>query len=287
MNEQPLHPAVRKLAESTRFLPDEILSRDYTWGDHDEGLRFALLGSYHELRDLAAALTVGRQVEGDPLTQAQIVLGQYHAAFRDLEAILLGASDEILDRPPAEDEWPLRQVMAHMIGADRGFFALVYYALDQYRSGLEPVRPEATVLVSLYGPLEDFDEVMEGGNLAAIMNYHQDHHDRILHEFADLNDEELWALSRFWEPEPKTVRYRLHRFDAHLRQHTIQAQKTLAALGFYPSEALHLLRLVYNALAEVEGSLIGAWDFGFSHCEELAATIRDRSADVAARTGEA
>jgi hypothetical protein len=285
MNESTLYQAVRQLAGLTHALPDKSLDLEWTWRDHDEGLRFALLGTYHELRDLSVTLAAGRLAEGMPVNAAQHVLGQYHAAYRDLEAILLGAGDGDLDRIPGEDEWPLRQILAHMIAADRGFFALVHYAVDQHQSGLQPSRPSAEDLKSLYGPGEEFDQVTDSGDLAAIQDHHQALHSRILHELAEISPEELWAPSRFWEPEPFPVRYRLHRFDAHLRQHTIQVEKTLAALGHVPSEALRLLRLVYNALAEVEGSLIGAWDFGYRQQSKLAATILGRSEEVAAVAG--
>ena len=286
MDETTLYQAVSTLAGVTRTLEDSDLDLEWRWRDHSEGLRFALLGTYHELRDLAVTLMAGRLAEGMPVTTVQHLLGQYHAAFRDLEAILLGAADGDLDRIPVEDEWPLRQVLAHMIGADRGFFALVYYAVDQHRSGLEPSRPSADELKALYGPGESFDEVLDNGGLASIQAYHQELHNRILHEMAGLNPDELWALSRFWEPKPLPVGYRLHRFDAHLRQHTVQAEKTLAALGHAPNEALRLLRLVYNALAEVEGILIGAWDFGYVQQSQLAASIMKRAEEVAAVSGK-
>jgi uncharacterized damage-inducible protein DinB len=281
MNETTLYQAVKTLAGVTHTLDDADLDLDWTWRDHSEGLRFALLGTYHELRDLSVTLMAGRLAEGIPVTAAQHVLGQYHAAFRDLEANLLGVADGDLDRIPAEGEWSLRQVLAHMIGADRGFFALVYYAVDQHRSGLQPSRPSAEELKALFGPGEEFDQVLDNGDLAGIQEYHQDLHNRILHEMAALSQDELWALSRFWEPEPQPIRYRLHRFDAHLRQHTIQVEKTLAAIGHVPSEALRLLRLVYNALAEIEGILIGAWDFGYTQQSQLAVAIVNRAEEVA------
>ena len=54
------------------------------------------------------------------------------------------------------------------------------------------------------------------------------------------------------------IEFRLHRFDAHLRQHTIQVEKTLLAVLGFPSEAKQLVRIVCAALADVEGILIGA-----------------------------
>src|SRR3712207_6856353 len=43
------------------------------------------------------------------------------------------------------------------------------------------------------------------------------------------------------------LRFRLHRFDSHLRQHTIQAGKTLEGIGRAPSEAKRLLQLIYRS----------------------------------------
>jgi hypothetical protein len=53
------------------------------------------------------------------------------------------------------------------------------------------------------------------------------------------------------------VEFRLHRFDSHLRQHTIQIERTLQQLGVDPTESKRLLRLIYNALAQAEGYAIG------------------------------
>jgi hypothetical protein len=58
------------------------------------------------------------------------------------------------------------------------------------------------------------------------------------------------------------MRFRLHRFDSHMRQHTIHAEKTLTALLGPPPETQRLLRLIYQAWAEVEGVLIGSPDTG-------------------------
>jgi uncharacterized damage-inducible protein DinB len=282
VNEPRLYWAVSQLARVMVGLSDETLGQEWKWRDHGEGLRMALLGTHHELRDLAVTLASGRLAEGIPVTAAQHILGQYHAAFRDLEAVLLGAEDDDLDRPPAEDEWPLRQVLAHMIRADRGFFGLVYFAVEQQRTGQQPSRPTTEDFKSLYGTDDDSDQVIDGGGLLDILDYHQALHERILHELAGLSQQDLSALSPFWEPEPLPVRYRLHRFDAHLRQHTVQAEKTLAAIGHTPNEAWRLLRLVYNVLAEIEGSLIGAWDYGIDRRQEVAKMISNRADEIAA-----
>lgn len=281
MNESALYGAVTQLAGLMQGLPDEDLDRLWTWRDHDEGLRFALIGSYHELRHLSVTLDADRTAAGFPRTAAQHALGHYHAAYRDLEAVLLGVTDEELDKPPAEGEWPLRQVLGHIIRAERMFFTLAIVAIRQGRNGEPPSRPSAKDLETLVGSKQSFERILDQGTLPGIFGFYGDLHRRILVDLSGANEDDLQALSRFWEPEPLPVIYRLHRFDAHLRQHTIQVEKTLAAIGRRPNEARRLLRLVYNALAGAEGFLIGASEFGTAYCNGAAAAINARNEEIA------
>jgi len=49
------------------------------------------------------------------------------------------------------------------------------------------------------------------------------------------------------------VRFRLHRFAAHLLEHTIQCEKTLASLGWRPTEGRRIVRQLAALLGEIEG----------------------------------
>jgi hypothetical protein len=135
-------------------------------------------------------------------------------------------------------------------------------------------------LRALVGPRKKFKELMKGSDLAGILAYYEAHHNRVLEETAGWGDADLAALSPFWEKAPKTVHYRLHRFGAHLRQHTVQAEKTLIAIGRPASEVKKLLRLVFNALAEAEGAIIGAGDFGREQIQGLGERIVVRAEKV-------
>ena len=70
--------------------------------------------------------------------------------------------------------------------------------------------------------------------------------------------------------------------DAHLRQHTVQIEKTLEALVGAPSEAQRLLRLIYAALADVDSMIIGDWGHGKNERNELAGKINVRADEVRA-----
>ena len=106
-----------------------------------------------------------------------------------------------------------------------------------------------------------------------LLAYHTDLHRRILAEFCLIRETEIDLPSFYWEDEPYPLRFRLGRFESHLRQHTIQIDKTLTALGRLPGEPLRLVRMVYAALAEAEGARLGAESLGAELVTDTAAKI--------------
>ncbi len=249
MSKDALYQAVLRLAESTTGLTEPDLERPWNWGDYEEGVRFAFFRTYEELRTLAAQ-------QSHPLTPAQAALAQYHLAFRDLQAVLIGITDEEATRKAAEGEWPINRIVPHIIEADRSFYAMIHYTLERARSKEErpPAMPEEEF--NTFWKSDNFDGIVETGSLRAMLDYYEGWHQRVVETFASISNEELCLPSMFWESKPYPVEFRLHRFDAHLRQHTIHAEKVLTKLGHEPTEAKRLLRLIYAALAEVESKAL-------------------------------
>jgi hypothetical protein len=258
-------------------LSDADLERPWAWGDYSgEGARFAFFRVYEELRTLAA--------RGHALTNAQRILAQYHAAYRDLQAALLGVDDALASTPPAEGEWPAKKALAHIIDADLGFLCGILYALQQHRAGnWQPSKiPDAFWEAQLGMPFAEFEAMLDGP-LARATAYHQQLHDRILREFASITDDELEKPAMYWESEPLAIRFRLHRFDSHMRQHTVQIDKTLAALGHGPTEVRRLTRHIYAAWAEAEGANLGTSESELS--QQTAETIAILTASIAQALG--
>ncbi len=280
-----LAEAVSTFAQTTQTLSAADLDRPWAWRDYtEEGIRFAFFVTYQELRELAVTMWQARQEHGQPPTSAQLILAQYHAAYRDLHAALLGLEAEPANQPPAEAEWPVRRVLAHILGADLGFYAVVRYTLDRHR--LNDGRP-AQVSEEALLPLLGLDEAAYGALMREpvekLLAYYDTHHTRLLGELAGLAEAELELPSTYWENEAMPLRFRLHRFDAHLRQHTVQIDKIRLAISQPPTEAQRLLRLIYAALAEVEGAQLGVPDLGQAQWQALARTIASRAEDLAAR----
>ena len=243
--------AVEALVRKTVGLSDAQMGEPWKWRDYDEeGLRFALLMTHHELRDLAVRLAAKRTGR----TQAQAVLAQYHQAYRDLSSVLASVRDGDLDIVPAPEEWPVREVLKHMLGAEYGFLRVCTFALQRRKAGnaAEPTDAEWEASGPAFiEPRNAATTSLASASVEGARNVFADIHMRILRDLGGIADADIDAPSWFWDGQ-MPLRFRLHRFEEHLRQHTVQLDKTLGMIDRAPSEAHRLIRNIYNALADVE-----------------------------------
>ena len=263
-------------------LTEKDLEREWKWKDHDEeGIRFACFVTLQELRQLAVTLSAPSTTLRTKPTPAQHILNQYHAAYLDLQAAILGLSPEDADRIPAEGEWHVRRVYSHILGADIGFTAVVRFALEGHRAGTwkrDPMSDEDEA--RLVGMNEEQYKALINGPLDGMLAYHREFHPAILEEFSKITDDELGLPSTFWEETRFPIRHRLHRYEAHYVQHTIQIDKTLVAIGQAPSESKQLIRKIYAALAEAEGTMIGAEKMDDAAILATASSIAERTEEI-------
>jgi len=265
---------------TTLMLPlsEKDLEREWRWKDHDEeGIRFAFFVTLQELRQLAVTLSTLRTKP----TPAQHILRQYHAAYMDLQAALLGLSPEDAERAPADGEWPVRRVYAHILGAEINFTITVRYALEKHRAGTwTPERMSDEDEYRLAGMSEEQYRALSRGPLEEMLAYHREFHRATIEEFSKITDTELDLPSTFWEETRFPIRHRLHRYEAHFAQHTVQIDKTLAAIGQAPSESKRLVRKIQAALAEAEGLLIGVEKTDDTAILATASSISERTREI-------
>ena len=275
MSTTELAIAVKAFADVGVRIPEPELEReDWEWRSYD-GLRFAYLLTYQQLRELASATTTERLAQAQPPSTAHRILAQYTGAYRDLHGALAGVNDSEIDVPPAEDEWPLRAVIGHMMHVQAAFLAIITYAVERQRTGDgRPVEISQAEVDRRRGT-QNYD-----GTLAELMGRYDELHRRVITELADIGEDELAAPSLWWEGWEVETRFRMHRFDAHLREHLIQVDKTLAGIGHPPTEPERLVRLIYNALGEAEGAGIGAPTVLGDRRRELAEEISARAQDI-------
>ena len=276
-----LNRAVAAFLEGSARLTERELEGEWAWREYDDGVRHAFFRTYEELRGLAVIIADRRQVS-QPLTSAQRILAQVHQAQIDLDAVLLGVTDDLGGTAPTEGEWSVQQTMRHIIGTERQFYGRIHYAVERQRSGTDrPLEMPEDELETFIGAHLN-REALAPLPLTAVRLAMAGLHDRILTELVDFSDDDLLAPSVWWEERPYDVRFRMHRFDSHLRQHTVQIEKILVALREGPSEAKRLARLVLGALAEVEGNLLGAPEVAADLIQEFVDELGARTASVAA-----
>lgn len=284
MSQSPLEQAVKSFGAVMLPLPDSALDTKWVWHAHDEeGIRFTFFRTYQILHDLAVRIIDHRTKHGPAITTASRILALHHRAYRDLYGVLAGARPGELDKAPAEGEWPLRTVLLHVSEAETGFLLQIEFALERQRGAGGQARRmtkdefEAAISRPQYQGLDD-----EGGEIEDILARYDGLHSYILTTLHSLRDEELEYPSMWWEDEPFPIRYRMHRWAAHLFQHTVQAEKTLVDIGHPPSETERLMRQIYLALGEVEGALIGAPDALSDTQQGVADEIRHYAKQVSA-----
>jgi hypothetical protein len=273
-----LESAVQDFSALMLPLSEKDLEREWKWKDHDEeGIRFAFFVTLQELRQLAVTLATART----KLTAAQHILSQYHAAYLDLQAAVLGLSNDDAERSPSEGEWSVKQAYAHILGTDFGFSAVIRYALEGHRSHhwtSKPIPEEE--YPRLYGLSEAEYDTLMVSPFDNMLAFHRGLHNRIMDEFKTISDAELDLPSTFWEDTRFPISHRLHRYEAHFTQHTVQIDKTMAAIGQDPSESKQLMRRIYAALAEVEGQMIGAEKMDDAAILATASSISNRSNEI-------
>lgn len=273
-----LENAVQDFTDLMLPVSEKDLEREWRWKDHDEeGIRFAFFVTLQELRQLAVTLSA---VRSRP-TVAQHILGQYHAAYMDLQAAVLGLSNADAEQPPAEGEWSVKQAYTHILGTDFGFSAVVRYALERHRSNTwTPDRIPEEEYPRLYGISDEEYDALRASPFDQMRSFHRGLHLRILEEFATISDRELDLPSTFWEDTRFPIRHRLHRYEAHFTQHTIQIDKTMVAIGQPPSESKRLLRRIHAALAEAEGWMIGTENMDDAVIHATASSIAERTKEI-------
>jgi DinB superfamily len=278
MFDHQLAQAVESFSSVMLPLSEDALGNTWAWKDHDEdGIRFAFFVALQELRQLAVTLSAFRPKP----TPAQHILSQHHASYLDLQAAIFGTSKEDAEKAPAKGEWSLKKTYAHILGGDIGFAAVIRYALEGHHAGNwtpdKMMNEDADRVVNMTD--EEYEELIND-SLENMLAFHKKFHSEIIDEFSQITDSELELPSTYWEETRFPIRHRLHRFEAHIVQHTVQIDKTLVAIGQAPSESKRLIRKVFGALAEAEGMMIGTEKMDDTAVLSTASSIEERTKEI-------
>jgi uncharacterized damage-inducible protein DinB len=173
-----------------------------------------------------------------PMNDADRILVLAQRAFGDLRGLLLAVPDALLDREPAKGEWSIRRTMEHAIQVERSYRANAQHAL--LRDDGEPLT-----LPAERRPKPDPDDT--AGDATAIVAALARRRAETDATLAGTDSDRLSRPSQ-WSaadtPFAVDVRFRLHRFSAHLVEHTQQIDKTLRQLGQAQTDAQAYIRQI-------------------------------------------
>lgn len=258
-------------------LTAQDLDRQWVWRDYtDDGLRFALLRTYEELVELRTHLRAERASSDQPLSKAERLLGEYHRAFRGLEAMLYGLSNEQADLEPEPGEWSVRRTLGHVLTAELGFLPVVKLALEAESRGDAPTKPTEQDWDRFVGLSDEEYDALMAAPITEMWSAYAEWHERVLEELQVISDSQLQAPSRYWEEDAYTVEFRLLRFSSHRFQHSVQIEKSLRSSVGPPTEASRLVRELARVRADIESVRIGSPTVGKQRVDELAETLQER-----------
>jgi hypothetical protein len=217
-------------------LDAEALGRKWTWRDGTIDVRYALYRTLEEAQEAYASATPG------PHPESRRILALAQRALGDLSGLLVGVPAELLDRVAREGEWTLREVLGHLVIIERRYALQTLWAIE--RTDGDPMRiPENRLATAA--------QVEVGGDVGVLLG-------RLASARYETNrrldDVAPAAMTRPtpWLTWQLDVRFRLHRFAAHLVEHTVQCEKILGALDFHQTEGRRIVRRVTAALAELD-----------------------------------
>jgi len=241
-------------------LDHEVLSRPWGWRGGMIDARYALYRALEEAQEAQVRVAAGLHPE------PRRILALAQRAFGDLRGLLAGLPAERLDAAPRAGEWSIRETLHHLIVIERRYAVQTLYAVE--RADTEPVRiPDARLPTPA--------QIEAGGDVEALLARLGDARAETNRTLGDLTPA---AMTRptVWVKIDVDVRFRLHRFAAHLVEHTVQCETTLDTLGWRPPEGRRIVRRVTAALGELEG--LGA----HAAARDVEARLAERLASVTA-----
>ena len=262
-----------------RRIPDASLTKPWTWkGGSEEELRYGFyrIGEAFERAgiDADASLRATGTHRGRPAD----LMAPATAARWDLQGLLIGLDDSAWDADPGGDEWTIRQTLGHVVSGQRHYGVATAWWQDQGYRADDPDLPPATpepVFEGLPG-----EEIEGEGSPAEVRDRLDAVVDRSAERLAGLPTDRL-GLGTRWSGFAVDIGFRIGRWSSHIREHTVQVEKTLVMLDLRPTEVDRLVRLALAAWGRAEGVV-----YGFEEADPAVRILAEAAAGARATATE-
>jgi hypothetical protein len=232
---------------------DAALEGAWRWRPDDPSdadVRYGLFRIYEALEEAVAAVARGRAALGGDrtapavptLATATLAKWALHGAIAPLEA-----GD--LDADPGGGEWSIRRTVGHVLAVQESYGWTSAWFIS--RAGMPDAgeyAPDGAL------PADPDEETVANGDAAAIRARLDGLLDAAAERFGGLDADALAVPGR-WSGLPVTIDFRLGRLGSHIREHTIQVDKTLAMIGRSVTEVERLVRLASESFGRLEATI--------------------------------
>ena len=286
--ERPVSPALRvarldvlSAIVDLRRVPDAGLTLPWAWkGGSEEEVRYGFyrISESFELAGIEADAQI--RGAGKPRGRAADLIAPATAARWDLQGLLMGLDEPAWDADPGGEEWTIRQTVGHIIESQRYYgVGTAWWQEQGYRAddpNLPPVTPDAA-----YEGLPD-EEAEAAGSPTEVRDRLDVVLDRAVERLAGLPEDRL-AVGARWSGFSIDVGFRLGRWSSHIREHTVQVEKTMVMVNRSPTEVDRLVRLILAAWGRAESTMYGAIgaEDAIGILAKAAASARTTAAEVA------
>ena len=261
---RPLPPAlagaradVTAAAHDLLAIPEAALTRPWAWigGVEDQEVRYGAYRAAEALEQAEIEARAAASVADADERQVARIVGATTAARWDLHGLLLPLDERQLDADPGAGEWSIRLVMGHIINGERAYSWANAWVQGHGPDPEDPAR-QIRVEESFWDALPDEATTEAAGTIDDLLARMDAVTDLSAERLAGLPDDKL-AIPTRWAGFPVTLGFRFGRWASHIREHSIQVEKTLALLGDVPTEPARLVRNMLAAYGRAESVVFG------------------------------
>ena len=246
---------VRAAAGDLARVPDARLEIPWQWRPvGEEAVRY---GFYRILERIEEVEILAREsiAWGTSPGRACGLIAPATAARWDLQGLLDPLATNEWDADPGGSEWTIRQTLGHVINGQRAYgWGTAWWQTQSHRPD-DPDLPEASPK-ELWATLPDETTDEVAGSLDDVRQRLDTVLDLAAERLAGLPSDRLGYGAR-WSGFAVDIGFRLGRWSSHIREHTVQVDKTLLLLGRQPSEVDRLVRLIFAAWGRAEAAVFG------------------------------
>lgn len=118
-----------KTLEQVLSVPEDQMLAPAKYGDRDVNVRFMFYRLVTHQIEHTIHLTKTLNALGINQGEAGLILKSLQVASGELEGLMVGLTDEDLDRSPGEGDWTLREVLEHILSAEKSYSSRIDEAL--------------------------------------------------------------------------------------------------------------------------------------------------------------